>query len=312
MNSILNNLNNKEISPNSLNLYTKNLMRLNDGKEIKNFTFLKNVDTILDKIKEYKPNTQRTYLISIVSLLKQEVKFKKLYDQYYTILDQYNKNLKNNTEKSEVQVENWISQEDVIKKQQELMSILKEIDGKSKITADQYYKLFDLLILSLYTLNSPRRNLDYLKMNVISKYSDDLPTDNNYLDLPNKQFIFRNYKTKKIYTDQVVPINDDLFSIIKVFLKYHPLKKMMKGKYNVPLLVNYTEQSLKNSNEITRTLNKIFGKKIGSSMLRNIFLTSKYGDDMQQLQQDTTAMGTSVNTAKDNYIKTNSHVVNLM
>jgi hypothetical protein len=310
--SILNNLNNKEISPNSLNLYTKNLMRLNDGKEIKNFTFLKNVDTILDKIKEYKPNTQRTYLISIVSLLKQEPKFKKLYDQYYTILDQYNKNLKNNTEKSEVQVENWISQEDVIKKQQELMSILKDLEGKSKITADQYYKLFDLLILSLYTLNSPRRNLDYLKMNVISKYSDDLPTDNNYLDLPNKQFIFRNYKTKKTYTDQVVPINDDLFSIIKTFLKYHPLKKMMKGKFNIPLLVNYTEQPLKNSNEITRILNKIFKKKVGSSMLRNIFLTSKYGDEMQQLKDDTTAMGTSLGTAQNNYIKTNSHTVHLM
>jgi hypothetical protein len=312
MNSILNNLNEKNISSNSLNLYTKNLMRLNDGKEIKNFTFLKNIAVILDKIKDYKPNTRRTYLISIVSLLKQEPKFKKLYDEYYKILLEYNKNLKSNTEKSETQTENWISQEDVIKKQQELMSILKEIDGKSKITADHYYKLFDLLVLSLYTLNSPRRNLDYLKMNVINKYSDDLPTDNNYLDLPNKQFIFRNYKTKKTYTDQTVPINDDLFSIIKVFLKYHPLKKMMKGKYNIPLLVNYTEQPLNNSNEITRTLNKIFGKKIGSSMLRNIFLTSKYGDDMQQLQQDTTAMGTSVNTAKDNYIKTNSHTVNLM
>lgn len=310
--SILNNLNEKNISSNSLNLYTKNLMRLNDGKDLKNFTFLKNVDTILDKIKDYKPNTRRSYLISIVSLLKQEPKLKKLYDQYYSILDQYNKNLKNNTEKSESQTENWISQEDVIKKQQELMSILKEIEGKSKITHDQYYKLLDLLVLSLYTLNSPRRNLDYLKMNIINKYTDDLPTDNNYLDLPNKQFIFRNYKTKKTYTDQVVPINEDLITIIKTFLKYHPLKKMMKGKYNLPLLINYNEQPLNNSNEITRILNKIFKKKVGSSMLRNIFLTSKYGDEMQQLQQDTNAMGTSLGMAQNNYIKTNSHTVNLM
>ena len=96
MNSILNNLNEKNISSNSLNLYTKNLMRLNDGKEIKNFTFLKNIAVILDKIKDYKPNTRRTYLISIVSLLKQEPKFKKLYDEYYKILLEYNKNLKSN------------------------------------------------------------------------------------------------------------------------------------------------------------------------------------------------------------------------
>ena len=43
----------------------------------------------------------------------------------------------------------------------------------------------------------------------------------------------------------------------------------------------------------------------------NIFLTSKYGDDMEQLKEDTKAMGTSTATAQNNYIKTNLYAANL-
>lgn len=299
----LESLQTKDITPSSLNLYTKNLLRLNDGQPIKNLKFLKDPVAILEKISKYSQNTQRTYIISIVSLLKQDQKQKKLYDQYYKILLDFNTKLKDNTGKSEKQIENWISQDDVLNKQKAMMEILPTL--KSKITTEQYYKLVDLLTLSLYTLQAPRRNLDYLKMNVVNKYSPELSTDNNYLDLKNKQFIFRNYKTKKTYTDQVVPISDELFEIIKIYLKHHPLKSLTKGKFNIPLLVDSSNEPLKNSNEITRILNKIFNKKIGSSMLRNIYLTNKYSDKMDQLNDDTTAMGTSMNTAQTNYIKTN-------
>lgn len=311
--SVLENLNKKEISPNSLNLYTKNLIRLNDGKEIKNLNFLKNTENILDKIKNYKPNTRRTYIISIVSLLKQEPKLKKLYDIYYKILLEYNNNLKNNNEKSEKQNDNWITQDEVLDKQKELEDIIPIIINKKSITQEQYDKLFNLLILSLYTLNPPRRNLDYLKMNIVSKYIPDIALNylpdikdnNNYIDLNNKNFIFKNYKTKKTYNEQIVPINDKLNDIIKIYLKFHPMKKEIKGKkFNIPFLVDFEGNQYNNSNDITRKLNKIFNKKIGSSMLRNIFLTDKYSNNLKELNNDTTAMGTSNNTANTNYIKT--------
>jgi hypothetical protein len=326
--SVLESLQTKSISPSSLNLYTKNLIRLNDGKEIKNLNFLKNTENILDKIKDYKPNTRRTYIISIVSLLKQEPKFKKLYDIYYKILLEYNNNLKNNNDKSDKQTENWITQEEVLDKQKELENILSVIINKKSITQEQYEKLFNLLILSLYTLNPPRRNLDYLKMNIVSKYISDIASNilpdtkgtqegikdnNNYIDLLNKNFIFKNYKTKKTYNEQVVPINDKLNDIIKVYLKFHPLKKEIKGKakltpsgkkFNVPFLVDFEGNQYNNSNDITRKLNKIFDKKIGSSMLRNIFLTDKYSDNLKELNNDAKNMGTSKNTIESNYIKT--------
>ncbi len=303
-NKVFDNLKNKQISQSSLNLYLKNLKRLNDGEEIKNFNFLKNTKTILEKIKDYKPNTRRTYLISIVSLLKQEPKFATLYDKYYKMLMEYNKELKTNNDKSETQKENWISQEDVLNKQKELMAVIPDL--KKKITISQYNKLLDLVVLSLYSLQAPRRNLDYLNMNVINKYNPELSTENNYLDLGSGTFIFRNFKTKKTYLDQVIKINDDLMGIIKLYLKYHPKKKEMKGKFNIPFLVDVNGNEFNNSNEITRLLNKIFDKKIGSSMLRNIYLTSKYSNNLQNLKEDANAMGTSSNTAENQYIKLDS------
>jgi hypothetical protein len=301
-NKLFDNLKNKQISESSLNLYLKNIIRLNDGEEIKNFNFLKNTTTILDKIKDYKPNTRRTYLISIVSLLKQEPKFASLYDKYYKVLMEYNKDLKTNNDKSEKQTENWITQEEVLNKQKELMGVITEI--KKKITMAQYYKLLNLVVLSLYTLQAPRRNLDYLKMCVINKYSPELSTVNNYLDLSSSTFIFRNFKTKKTYLDQVIPVSPELMAILKIYLKNHPLKKDMKGKFCIPLLVDLEGDSFNNSNEITRILNKIFGKKIGSSMLRNIYLTSKYSNNLKNLQDDADKMGTSTSTAQNQYIKT--------
>jgi hypothetical protein len=47
-------------------------------------------------------------------------------------------------------------------------------------------------------------------------------------------------------------------------------------------------------NAITRILNKIFGKKVGSSMLRHIFITDKYGGAKTEMEKDAEAMGHSV------------------
>jgi hypothetical protein len=38
-------------------------------------------------------------------------------------------------------------------------------------------------------------------------------------------------------------------------------------------------------------------------MLRSIYLSSKYGDMMNEMKDDVKSMGTSVSTATNNYIK---------
>jgi hypothetical protein len=106
--------NKPDISATSRKLYLHNLTKLNGGKAVSNLKFLSNAD-LLDKINEAKPNTRRTYLISVVSALKDrpEAKFKKLYAKFYEQLVNLNKELKDNTEKTPKVKENWVEQDDV-------------------------------------------------------------------------------------------------------------------------------------------------------------------------------------------------------
>jgi hypothetical protein len=69
------------------------------------------------------------------------------------------------------------------------------------------------------------------------------------------------------------------------------------------LLVKADGSPLNTVNSITRILNKIFGKKIGSSMLRHIYLSSKYGDTIKEMEKDGVAMAHSSSVQRE-YIKT--------
>jgi hypothetical protein len=304
-NKVFENLRNKNITESSLKLYISNLKRLNGGVEPKNLNFLKNVDAILEKIKDYKPNTRRSYIISIVTLLKHEPKMKKLYDAYYKILMEYNTELKTNNTKSETQKENWISQEEVNKIYKDIEDEIKPKLTKKKLSFEEWNELQRYMVLSLYTLQPPRRNLDYQYMIVVNKYDPEkIDKKYNYLDIEGKKFHFNNYKTKGTYQTQSTDVSPELFEVIQQYLKYHPLKNHLKKKYNfIPLLVDFDGVPFESKNSITRILNKIFKKNIGSSMLRNIYLTDRFGDKVQELQDTAHDMGTSSSTIQNNYIK---------
>lgn len=297
--------NKPDISASSRKLYTYNLTKLNKGKPIKNLTFL-SPPAILEGLNEMNPNTRRTYLIAIVSSLKDrpEAKYKKLYNRYYEELMKLNGELKSNTTKSATQKENWMGQDEVMGKCEELKNILDEIGNRRKITADEYNRLLQLVVLSLYCLQAPRRNKDYIDMMVVKKTPDE--SDENYLNIADWKWVFNNYKTAKKYEQKTLPVPEELKEIIKVYLAHHPNGKELKKKnpIPVPFLVHQDGRPLQTSTDMTRMLNKIFSGKVGSSMLRNIFLTSKYGDIQKEMEKDLANMSTSMETATNNYIKT--------
>lgn len=298
--------NKPNISATSRKLYLFNLMKLNGGKEIKNLKFLDKPD-VLERMNEMKPNTRRTYLISIVSALKDrpEAKSKKLYSKYYEHLMALNKDLKDNTEKSEKVKENWSSQDEVNEVLEKLKEIIPAIQNKKKINEEEYNKLLHLVVLSLYTLQAPRRNRDYTEMVIVRKEPES--TDSNYLDQTDWKWIFNNFKTQKKYSKQTLDIPEALKEILQLYFKFHPKAKELKAKKApeapIHFLVYYDGSPVATSTDMTRILNKIFGKKIGCSLLRAIFLTDKYGKETSDLKADTLAMGTSIETAQNNYIK---------
>lgn len=298
----------RNLSEPSVKLYLRQLTTLNDNESFKNLNFLKNIEDIMDKLKDYKENTKKSYLSAIeavLSLFKKNKKSLKLYETYKGLLEEkkkdYNEKDKNKTNDKEQ--ENWISLEEIKKTKEDLLEGLFE---KKSITATEWNKLLRAFIISLYTDLLPRRNQDYLLCFITKKMKKDDNKDLNYLVLDENKFVFNKYKTSKSGGQQIIEFgnNEDFKRILNLYLKHHPLFKKSKGL--IPLLVDAKGVPPTTPNWITKLLNKSFKKKVGSSMLRKIYLTSKYGDQLEKLkemQSDAKKMGHSANVAQTVYIK---------
>jgi integrase len=201
-------------------------------------------------------------------------------------------------EMNEQQKKNWIEWDEVIKVYNDLKSKVEELPKKIK-TEEQYNTVLNFLVLSLYVLVPPRRNVDYQKMIMVKGITED-KTDTNILDLQKKQFIFNIYKTSKKHGKTIVEIPNDLMDVIELYVKVHPLAK--GKKYEVPFLVDFQGNPFININSITYILNNIFKKRIGSSMMRHIYLSEKYGDELKERKKDASLMGHTVEMAQQ-YIK---------
>jgi len=299
----------KKLASSSVKMYLRNLEKLNDDMPLKNLNFLKDIPSILQQLEKYKQNTQRGYLISIVSALgldKSNKAKQKLYDDYYKLMMDKNKELKakeSENEKSETQKENWLTWEEVSKTFADLEAKVKTFSNNKEINEHQYNVLLQYVVLALYYYKAPRRN-EYQNMMIVKANSQTLPITTNYLVLDTRSFIFNAYKTAKKEGQLKEEIPEELFNVILIYLKFHPLlkgKKINKST-NLPFLVYYDGKPFSQVNAITRILNKTFGKNVGSSLLRHIYLSSKYGTVLADMKEDASAMSHSVGMQKD-YIK---------
>jgi hypothetical protein len=302
----------KGLSDSSIKNYIRHIEILNDDKDFKNLNFLKKKEDIMNKIKEKKLNTQKSYIISVVSSLKvieADKKNKKLFEYYYDEMMNMNKEIReetNKNEKTESQKKNWIDMDEIKNKLDDLKN--KALKYTKKINEKEYNEVLKMVVLSLYALTQPRRNADYQYMDIVL---DKVPDDNiNFLVYKKKQFWFRKYKTAKSElkksgeTELKIDIKDDLMENIDLYLKHHPL---LKGKKittttQIPFLVNYMGEPLHSVNSITYIMNRIFKKNVGSSMMRHIYLSNKYGDELKEMQEDSKNMSHSISQQKD-YVK---------
>ena len=304
----------KGLSQSSIKMYIRNLEILNDDNPLKNLSFLKNVEDILKKLEKYKPNTMRNYLISICSALgitKDNNKvINKLYDKYFKYMVDKNKELKGEEqkgEKTETQNENWLSFDEVKSKMNELEEKVNTFKDNKLLNETNYNTLLSAVVLALYVYQPPRRN-DYMNMDIINSNIKgyEMNNDTNYLDLFKKEFLFNKFKTSKKEGSLTIPISENMMNLINIYMKFHPVikgRKFNKHFQGTPFLMYYDGSEFDKVNCITRILNKIFNMKIGSSMLRHIYDTSKYGDVMQEMKEDAKNMSHSVSTAINSYIK---------
>lgn len=294
----------KKVAESTANHYINTLFTLNDKKPFKTLAFLRDTEAIKEKIDGYAPSTQKTLTAVIVSALdfyKTKAPYKKAYDYFSGLLKDKREEMEGSAGKmSDKQENNWVDWSDVLKKKTEMKASINGFISNKNLTAKQYDELLSYLILSLYTDIQPRRNQDYLDMFVVKKLGKDYDKTKNYYDIATQRFVFNKYKTAKKHGEQVEELPESLQSTLKLYLTHHPLAKSKAKEFK--LLVKPDGSPLNTINSITRILNRIFGKKVGSSMLRHSYLSSKYGDVMKEMEDDAEAMGHTTGVQKS-YIK---------
>lgn len=267
--------------------------RIYNKLKIKSIDDLKNVKDIEDKIKDKSDNTKKNYYASIVKLLRFTDE-KDLLEKYKNLMNQYIEKTKPTDEYNDKQKENLMTRDEIENIRKNL------IKGITNFTTKLNYDLLlDYVVLSLYTLQPPRRN-EYWSMKIVNSL-DKIKDNENYLlwSPKKKMFIFQDYKTVKKYGKEIVEINKDLQDVIRLYLQYRNKIALEDNDY---FLVKYGNLEFENSNDITRRLNKVLGKRVGASMLRHIYLTEKYGKVIKEMSKDAEFMAHSVDMQKD-YIK---------
>ena len=277
---------NKTRAPVTTGAYIRRLKTLNDNKVFSSMKFLMDTKTIIEKIEAtgLTLNTQTSYLTAIVAVLSTFPKYSKIYKLYREKMILNANKIKAGyatNEKTEKQKESVIELSEVI-------TIRDELDKDS----------IEYLLLSLYTMCAPRRNKDYTEMFIVFDEPAELDTNKNYYVVSEKQFIFNIYKTAKLYGVQRIDVPDKLSDVLDNWIEKHP----MNSEDEFPLLVDKGKR-INNVNGITRILNNVFKKKIGSSALRHIFLNDKFSDSLVERKKIALEMAHSVSTQNSYIVK---------
>lgn len=277
----------KGLKQNSINLYLFQLKTLNGGVEPTTYKTFEDTDAVDRKLEPYATNSKRTFYIALVAFLPETNKARKY---YYSKMMEINKASETNTEKSQKQKDNWISQKEVMDVWKDLGKKVETIyESPNAISPWEFGQIRKYVLLSLFVLNPPRRALDYTDMIIVPQYEEGMDKKYNYMSLNDKTFYFNNYKTASKYKTQSVPINPELFDIITAY----KIDGFLLGDEINPLRVG----------NVTGLFNSIFKKKVSVSMLRNIFMTNKYGGNIEEMRNDIKNMATSIHVAVNHYIK---------
>jgi len=268
----------KESSVKPVLIYLKKLA----GGDFDNLDFLmdrKRVDEILNT---YADSTHRTiiFVINNVAKAMNRADIVKLYSGDIEEATKYKKVIDVATglpAKTKKQEENW-------KTWDEVLAVRDALDHNS----ERY------VMLCLYTMMPPRRNRDFLECKVVARMNKKASKNFNYLVVNKSRvtFTFSQFKTADSFGTQVFEAPKELATVLRRYYAGKTDGRLMFGEHP--------------SNYITQNLNAIFGKNVGSSMLRHLFLSHFVKPEDQAVIRENMAiaekMSHSITTAHSTYI----------
>lgn len=308
------------LADSSADLYMRCLTTLAGGS-FRTLAFLVDVPAVEAKIADKALTTRKSYYAAAYAALST-----KKTPQYLALARRYKALLDGNAEaivaaapaegvKTAREAAAWMEWPEVLAARDALPG-RKLFAGKSRAsyTAAEWAQMTQYMLLCLYTMIEPRRVKDFQHMVVLTKKAP-VPlgytiTDVslNVLDMPMRRFVFNNYKTAKTYGQQIVPIPDELMSVLANWWRHHPLKRSGVPVLEPPLIVDVDGVRPGSDNYICRMLNAALGgRKISVSMLRHIYLSHRFGPMLEETAEAAAAMGHSTATQRT-YIRAGAGV----
>ena len=303
----------------TINMYLKNLIKLSKmvtgEDEFKDIDFLKNVDKVSETLDHLHYTTKRNYYNAIiVTLLVSDDE--ELLKEYQSIRDKLNQQYEDEQATgviSDKQKDNFV---DISEIHKVITDIYNEIYSKNLKKKDDLSKkdvqLFMIYLLLNIYVKYPFRN-DVAGMSVISKRTYNKltleeKTSNNYVVVEKNKmsFVINEYKTSKKYHEKIIPIDKELEKVFRMYFRITNISDRMKNGDETILFKSSTGNPL-SRNAISQLLLKTFkqrlGKSISTTMLRKIYLSSKYANVKDEMEKDALVMGHSVETQQKVYVK---------
>jgi hypothetical protein len=302
-----------KLKPNTVKQYEIQLKRLQKLFDAKGWDFLKDIDSVKEKLSDKHFTTSRNYYNSIIVLLmalNHDEKLDKLIKEYVTVRDSLNEKYaeeQSSGKISDKQKNNFVELSQI----QKMISTMENEIKKEKIKKKEKLTRNDLDLLTAYTLFSflirlPTRN-DMSGMQLIGKtaynnLSDKEKEDTNFLvKEKSKMFLVLNeYKTSKKYGEKKIDVPKDLEKILRMYLRLTKTNngdvifKNIKGE---PITRNGISQIL------IRNSKHYLDKSISSTMMRKIVVSDKFSELKEEQAKMAHIMGHDKSVMDSVYIK---------
>lgn len=290
------------LKDNTIHQYSLQLTKLQKLFDTDDYKFLDNPKDVANKISHLHYTSQRNAYNAIILLLLAIEGDKELIEEYGKMRDELNNKYEEEQASgkiSEKQSKNFVEMSEVENMVNEMGNIVKSYKKKESLNQNERqllkaYTLFSILI------RIPTRN-DQAGMILISKkmynkLKEEDKKAHNYLlmEKSSMKFIYNQYKTAKKYAENIVDIPKDLEKILRMYIR-------IMGINSGDILFDMTKNA--QSQLLLKMSQKYMGKRISSTMIRKIYLSSKYGDTLKEMKEDAKIMGHSTDVAQSVYIK---------
>ena len=305
--------NKPEISDSTVSAYTVNLEKLHDRlhgtRSFEDLEWLKDSAAVLESLQKHCVSylTQRNYLNVVVVILLNRDGFQAALHTYQAHRDKFNDQymeIQQTKEPSAKQAQNWVPLSDIRELIDEYDEHAKLLRNHADINLKDKVAMQDRFMLHFWT-TYPMRN-DLHNTRVITKRVfnalDQVDKDNKNYIIVGKEVVLSigNYKTRKKYGVKKIPIEEKpVLKAMKQWLSVSPNSEyiLVNVKDGTPM------SSLHITQNLTRIFKKHFNKSVGSTLLRHIVLTEKFGKQLQDMELMADMMAHTVSTAHNIYIK---------